>query len=135
MKSVRFLLCLFVALALAVPVVAQEGFPLSGTWSGDWGTSSKEADRRQTTLVMSWDGKAVQGIVDPGPDSAKIRVATLDTAKWTVHMEYDLKDKSGKVTPFIVDGKLQNPSSRKNRSVVGTFTHGTAKGDFKITMD
>ena len=135
MKFARFLFCLSIALAVAIPAVAQEGFPLTGTWSGDWGTSAKEADRNHTTLVLSWDGKTVQGLVDPGPDSAKVRVATLDSTKWTVHMEYDLKDKAGKVVPFVVDGKIQNPSSRKNRMVVGTFTHGTAKGDFKIKMD
>jgi carbohydrate-selective porin OprB len=135
MKSVRFSICLLAALALVVPVVAQEGHPLTGTWSGDWGTSTKEEERTDTTLVMNWDGKAVQGLVDPGPDSAKIRVATLDTTKWTVHLEYDLKDKAGKVTPFIVDGKLQNPASRKDRMIVGNYTHGTAKGDFKIKMD
>jgi hypothetical protein len=135
MRSIRLLLCLLVVFAAAFPLVAQEGYPLSGTWSGDWGTSAKEADRNHTTLVMSWDGKAVQGIVDPGPDTAKIRVATLDSTKWAVHLEYDLKDKSGKLVPFIVDGKLQNPASRKNRSIVGNFTHGSTKGDFKITMD
>jgi len=134
MKSVRFLLCLLVAAALAVPVVAQEGYPLTGTWSGDWGTSAKEEERTDTTLVLNWDGKTVQGIVDPGPDSAKVRVATLDS-KWTVHLEYDLKDKSGKVTPFVVDGKLQNPASRKERMIVGTYTHGSNKGDFKVKMD
>ena len=134
MKSVR-LFCLLIALAIAIPLLAQEGYPLTGTWSGDWGTSAKEADRTQTTLILSWDGSKIQGLVDPGPDSAKIKVATLDSSKWTVHMEYDLKDKSGKLVPFIVDGKLQNPSSRKNRMVVGTFTHGGTKGDFKIKMD
>jgi hypothetical protein len=135
MKSARFLLWLLIALAVASTAVGQEGFPLAGTWSGDWGTSAKEEERTDTTLVLSWDGKSVQGLVDPGPDSAKIKVATLDSTKWTVHMEYDLKDKSGKVLPFIVDGKLQNPASRKNRIVEGTYTHGTAKGTFKITMD
>jgi hypothetical protein len=135
MKSARFLFCLLIALAVVSTAVAQEGYPLSGTWSGDWGTSAKEEERTDTTLVLSWDGKSVQGIVDPGPDSAKIKVATLDSTKWTVHMEYDLKDKSGKVMPFIVDGKLQNPASRKNRTVEGSYTHGTAKGTFKITMD
>ena len=135
MRSVRFLFCVLVAAALAVPVVAQEGYPLTGTWSGDWGTSAKEEERTDTTLVLNWDGKTVQGIVDPGPDSAKVRVATLDSSKWTVHLEYDLKDKSGKVTPFVVDGKLQNPASRKERMIVGTYTHGSAKGDFKVKMD
>ena len=134
MKAVR-LFCLVMALAIAIPLIAQEGFPLTGTWSGDYGTSTKEADRVQTTLILSWDGSKIQGLVDPGPDSAKIKTATLDTTKWTVHMEYDVKDKAGKLVPFIVDGRLQNPASRKNRVVVGTFTHGSAKGDFKIKMD
>ena len=134
MKSVR-LVGLLIVLATTITAVAQEGYPLTGTWSGDYGTSSKEEDRTQTTLILSWDGSKVKGLVDPGPDSAEIRVANLDSSKWTVHFEYDLKDKSGKVVPFIVDGKLQNPSSRKDRMVVGTFTHGSAKGDFKIKMD
>ena len=134
MKSVRWF-GLLLALAIALPFVAQEGFPLSGTWSGDYGTSAKDEDRMQTTLILSWDGKTIQGIVDPGPDSAKIKAASLDSSKWAVHLEYDLKDKTGKLVPFIVDGTLQNPSSRKNRSLVGRYTHGSAKGDFKITMD
>jgi hypothetical protein len=133
MKFARLLLCLSIALVLVIPTVAQEGYPLTGTWSGDWGTSAKE--RNHTTLVLSWDGKTVQGLVDPGPDSAKIRVATLDSTKWAVRLEYDLKDRSGKVLPFVVDARLQNPNSRKNRSIVGSYTHGPAKGDFKVTMD
>jgi hypothetical protein len=135
MKAVRLMICLLAAFALVLPAIAQEGYPLTGTWSGDFGVSAKQADRTQTTLILSWDGKKVSGLVDPGPDSAQIKVATLDSSKWTVRLEYDLKDKAGKVVPFIVNGKLENPSSRKNRSIVGTFTHGAAKGDFKITMD
>jgi len=134
MKAVR-LGCLLVVLALTISAFAQEGFPLSGTWSGDWGTSAKEQDRTHTTLIMSWDGKKITGLVDPGPDSAQFKVATLDSTKWAVHLEYDLKDKTGKTLPFIVDAKLQNASARANRMLVGTFTHGSTKGDFKIKMD
>lgn len=134
MRAVRTV-CLFVVLAIAASSFAQEGFPLTGTWSGDWGTSAKEQDRTQTTLVMTWDGKKITGLIDPGPDSAQFKVATLDSTKWTVRLEYELKDKTGKLLPFIVDAKLQNASSRNNRMLVGTFTHGTVKGDFKIKMD
>lgn len=134
MKAAR-IFCLLVVFAVALSAFAQEGFPLTGTWSGDWGTSAKEQDRNHTTLIMSWDGKKVTGLVDPGPDSAQFKVSTLDSTKWTVRLEYDLKDKSGKVVPFIVDAKLQNASSRVNRMLVGTFTHGSAKGDFKVKMD
>jgi hypothetical protein len=134
MKVAR-VLCLLVLCAVALSAFAQEGFPLNGTWSGDWGISAKEADRNYTTLIMSWDGKKITGLVDPGPDSAQFKVATLDSSKWTVRLEYDLKDKSGKLVPFIVDAKLQNANSRVNRMLVGTFTHGSAKGDFKVKMD
>src|SRR5215212_5937256 len=111
MKVVR-VSCLLIIVAVAISAFAQEGYPLAGAWYGDWGTSAKEQDRTQTTLIMSWDGKKISGIVDPGPDSATFKVATLDSAKWMVHLEYDLKDKSGKALPFIVDAKLQNASSR-----------------------
>src|SRR6185436_10891836 len=134
MKALR-VVCLIGVLVCAMAAFAQEGFPLSGTWSGDWGTSAKEQDRTQTTLIMGWDGKKITGLVDPGPDSANFKVATLDSTKWTIHFEYDLKDKSGKLLPFIVDAKLQNASSRVNRMLVGTFTHGSVKGDFKVKMD
>lgn len=134
MKAVR-IICLLAILTIAMSAFAQEGFPLNGTWSGDWGTSAKEQDRNQTTIVMTWDGKKISGLVDPGPDSATFKVATLDSTKWTVHLEYDLKDRAGKLLPFVVDAKLQNAASRNNRMLVGTYTHGTAKGDFKIKMD
>jgi hypothetical protein len=134
MKVVRTI-CLLAILTIAMSAFAQEGYPLNGTWSGDWGTSAKEQDRSQTTIVMSWDGKKISGLVDPGPDSATFKVATLDSSKWTLHLEYDLKDKAGKLLPFVVDAKLTNASSRKDRMLVGTFTHGTTKGDFKIKMD
>src|ERR1051326_8164918 len=80
-------------LALGRTAVAQEGHPLTGTWYGDWGTSPTQ--RTQVTVVMSWDGKNVSGIIDPGPNSAPIKTATLDSKNWTVHIEADAKDKSG----------------------------------------
>jgi len=134
MKAAR-VLSLMAVFAVALSAFAQEGFPLTGTWSGDFGTSAKEQDRTQTTLIMTWDGKKITGLVDPGPDSAQFKEATLDSTKWTVHFVYDLKDKSGKLLPFVVDAKLQNASSRNNRTLVGTYTHGSAKGDFKVKMD
>src|SRR5262245_57024510 len=42
-------------LSALVPLFAQEGHPLTGTWSGDWGPTPTQ--RNHVTLVMSWDGK------------------------------------------------------------------------------
>jgi len=126
-----FLLLLSISM-LAAMTLAQEGHPLVGTWSGDWGPTPTH--RNQVTIVMNWDGKNVTGIINPGPDVIPMRVVTLDSTKWTVHIEADAKDHSGNPVRFIIDGKLDNILSYK-RTLTGTWSHGDVKGDFKVTRD
>jgi hypothetical protein len=129
--KVRFLLLLSVSMLTGL-TFAQEGHPLVGTWSGDWGPTPTH--RNQVTIVMNWDGKNVGGIINPGPDVIPMKVVTLDSTKWTVHIEADAKDQSGNPVRFIVDGKLDNILSYK-RTLTGTWSHGNVKGDFKVTRD
>jgi hypothetical protein len=110
----------------------QEGHPLVGTWSGDWGPTPTH--RNQVTIVMNWDGKNVVGIINPGPDVIPMKVVTLDSTKWTVHIEADARDQSGNPVHFTIDGKLDNILSYK-RTLTGTWSHGNVKGDFKVTRD
>jgi hypothetical protein len=124
--------CLWVGLLLTVAGLAQEGHPLVGTWYGDWGPTPTH--RNQITLVMAWDGKSISGVINPGPDSSPIKVATLDSTKWTVHFEADGKDQSGNPVHFVADGKLDNIGSY-HRTLTGSWSHGAVKGDFKITRD
>lgn len=128
---------LVTALALAAlfaPALirAQEGHPLSGTWSGDWGATPKE--RTHVTMVLEWDGKAITGMLNPGPDQAPLTGVTLDPATWTVHIEADAKDASGKPAHVSADAKLEDIASY-HRTLTGTWTQGGAKGDFKLTRD
>jgi hypothetical protein len=113
-------------------VSPQEGHPLVGTWSGDWGPSPTH--RNQVTIVMNWDGKNINGIINPGPDVIPMKVATLDSTKWVVHIEADAKDSAGSPVHFVIDGKLDNILSYK-RTLTGTWSHGNVKGDFKVTRD
>jgi hypothetical protein len=129
--KVRFLLLLSVSMLTGL-TFAQEGHPLVGTWSGDWGPTPTH--RNQVTIVMNWDGKNVAGIINPGPDVIPMKVVALDSTKWTVHIEADAKDQSGNPVRFIVDGKLDNILSYK-RTLTGTWSHGNVKGDFKVTRD
>ena len=124
--------CVLAGLTLAVAGLAQEGHPLVGTWYGDWGPTPTH--RNQITLVMTWDGKNISGMINPGPDALPIKVATLDSTKWTVHIEADAKDQSGNPVHFVADGKLDNIGSY-HRTLTGTWMHGAMKGDFKITRD
>ena len=130
-KAVIFL-CFLAALAITISAVAQEGHPLTGVWYGDWGPSATH--RNQITVVMNWDGKNVTGIVNPGPDSIPLKVATLDSTKWMVHMEAEAKDQKGAPVRFVADGKLENIGSY-NRTIKGTWNHGNVKGDFLLKRD
>ena len=126
------LLFLLAGAAATLSIFAQEGHPLTGTWYGDWGPTPTH--RNQITVVMSWDGKNVTGIINPGPDVIPIKVATLDSTKWTVHIEADAKDQQGHPVHFVADGKLANIGSY-NRTITGSWNHGTTKGDFKLRRD
>jgi len=126
---------LLAGLALAISGVAQEGHPLSGVWYGDYGAAgAAEAQRAHLTIEMSWDGKNISGIVNPGPDSFPLKVVTLDSSKWTVHIEADGKDPKGAPVHFVADGKLDNIGSY-NRTLTGTWTYGPTKATFKLRRD
>lgn len=127
-----FLLLAGSAVAMAAAAPVQEGFPMTGTWAGEWGPDATH--RNQVTIIMTWDGKKISGLINPGPDSVQIKTATLDTAKWMFHLETDAKDPKCAVQHFVADGKLDNIGSY-TRTVTGTYTYGTTKGSFKIARD
>ena len=54
-----------VVLGVAAVAFAQFGHPLKGSWSGDWGTSN--SNRQHVVLNLNWDGKAISGVINPGP--------------------------------------------------------------------
>ena len=122
------LVCLLAGLAITVSAVAQEGHPLTGVWYGDYGPT------HHLTIEMQWDGKAVTGIINPGPDAIPIKVATLDTSKWMFHLEADGKDDKGQPAHFVADGKLENIGSY-NRTITGTWNYGATKANFKLRRD
>ena len=121
---------LLLSLLLIVPTIsAQEGHPLVGSWHGSWG--DKHSD---VTLVMSYDGKKVSGLLNPGADAVKLAEIQLEPSDWSVHIAFDGKDQSGKPVHLAVDGKIENISNVR-RSISGTWTQGTLKGPFKIVRD
>ena len=126
-----FAFCLLAGLAVTISGLAQEGHPLTGVWYGDFGNTTQ---RSHLTVEMSWDGKNVSGIVNPGPDSYTLKIVTLDSSKWTVHIEADGKDEKGNPAHFVGDGKLENVGSY-NRTITGTWNYGTTKATFKLRRD
>ncbi len=126
-------LCAFVLALSVVSLRAQEGFPLVGTWYGDWGATPQK--RNDVTVIMTWDGKTIGGTIDPGPDAVTFKTATLDSSTWSVHIEAERAAKGN--TPavhYVIDGKLANLGSY-NRTLSGTWMVGGVKNDFKLTRD
>jgi hypothetical protein len=124
--------CVVACAALSIGLAAQEGHPLTGTWSGDWGATADK--RTRITLVMTWDGKSIAGTINPGPEAMTLGRVTVDYAKWTGRIEADGKDSSGTPVRVVADGKIDALGSW-HRTLSGTWTQAGAKGTFKLTRD
>ena len=131
-KRALCLICLISCIVIVASLSAQEGHPITGTWSGDWGPTASQ--RNHLTLVMSWDGKTIKGTINPGPDAIQIGSVVLDVTNWTVRIEADGKDQAGRVVHISAEGKIDDLSSA-HRKLSGTWTQGTAKGDFRLIRD
>jgi len=131
-RRVLVLSSIVAAALAALPLLAQEGHPLSGTWHGEW----HPAPGQKTSIVayMKWDNKAIIGAINPGPRSMPLKSVTLDTSLWTVHFEADGKDQAGNPVHVSAEGKMEDIGSY-NRTISGTWTQGGVKGDFKIRRD
>ncbi len=150
MKFARLFFIFALLIAAAVSVAAQEGHPLTGTWYGDFGMTAGQ--RNDLTVILKWDGSNVSGMVNPGPNVVPIKSARMDVklgtpaqrgerggqggtpatpSQFFVHFEVDAKSKSGAMDHFVFDGKIENPVAG-NRTMVGTWTCGNTKGDFRL---
>jgi hypothetical protein len=126
------LVAIWACALLAASTFAQEGHPLTGSWTGDWGPSLDE--RNNITLVMEWEGEKIGGFVLLGASSIPIVNVALDPTDWTVRLEAKGKDTKGVAVDIAAEGRLENIGSA-HRTLTGTWRQGTAKGDFRITRD
>jgi len=99
--------------------------PLSGTWTGDWGPSAM--DRNPVTVELKWDGKALTGSVNPGPNAVELKNSKFDPKTNEVHFEADATSRRGGQIHYVIDGKVENGT------MTGSWSHDNRKGDFKIT--
>ena len=114
---------------LTLAAGAQQGHPLVGVWSGDWGPTP--AERHLVVMEMLWNDTTLSGKINPGEtDEAAITVGRLDSTTWTVHIEGQGKD----AVKIVVDGKIDNLGSAK-RILSGTWMRGSTKGTFKVTRE
>lgn len=136
MQTLRVLMTVAVVAVLAGAAVAQEGHPLTGTWYGVYDAGNQ---KRDITVIMKWDGKAVSGLIDPGPNSKPLASAALTITPGKPAPE-GVDSTQGKPPIFHVrfevdgmtfEGTIQNPVAG-NRRIVGTWSRGGEKGPFQI---
>ena len=133
--------CLVVGLLLVVPAFAQMGYPLKGSWSGDWWL--KKGEENHVLLDFDWDGKTLKGVLNPDTDNADMQRLSLEPPTggvaramdpWILHFEADVKDASGKTVHHVIDGKLQNIGAYR-KFITGTWAAGNQKGEFKVVRN
>ena len=129
LRSLTRSVVVLLAPVLAMPIYAQEGHPLKGSWIGVWESNKDAGD--DIIMVLNWDGKAVSGIINPGTDNMKIGSATLDPNGWKVHIEADGKSKQGAALHYVIDGTIKD-LELPARFITGTWQSQTGKGKFEV---
>ncbi|MDT8397905.1 MAG: hypothetical protein RQ899_04745 [Pseudomonadales bacterium] len=118
---------LLLSVLQAFPALAQEGFPLDGTWRGQWGS---EGEKTLVVIVMAWDGEHITGRINPGRNAVNISAAELDASNWQVRIEATAR--SGE--PIVIAGVLENIGSYQ-RTITGTWTIGGVESPLILTRE
>ena len=108
--------------------LAQEGFPLDGTWRGALGASADTA--RNIVMIMKWDGQNITGMINPGPNSIAFARAALDPSDWTVRIEAEPAEGEA----IVFEGTLRDIGSY-NRYIEGTWTQAGEAQNFRLTRE
>jgi hypothetical protein len=130
-------------IAMVVPAFAQYGYPLKGTFSGDWWVQKGKENHLLLEFNYEGDKDLVTGTYSPGPDAVTLQkltvtppnpaVVTEGLKPWVVRFEVDAKDDAGKPMHLVFDGKLENIGAF-NKHLAGTVTVNGQKGEFKMIM-
>jgi hypothetical protein len=128
------MLCAVVAAAM--PAAAQEGHPLAGTWYGEYGAGNQ---KRDVTVILKWDGRAVTGSINPGPDAKTLTSAVMNITPGKPAPEGQDSTRGTppvfqvrfEVDGMVFDGTILNPVAG-NRRITGTWTRGNEKGTFQL---
>jgi len=126
MKQLLFL-CI-ISILWQANVQAQEGYPLDGTWRGQWQQASGE--QAMAVIVMNWDGETINGRINPGRNMIFFEEASLDPENWMVR--FSSTSREGESIEF--EGALENIGSY-NRTISGTWVIGDVSTVLVLTRE
>lgn len=119
---------LLFSLLIPATAMSQEGFPLEGTWRGEWGVPGGE--QTMAVIVMNWDGEQISGRINPGRNMIFFEEASLDAKNWIVR--FSSTSKEGQ--PITFEGVLEDIGSY-NRTISGTWTIAGLDNELVLTRE
>ena len=119
---------LLFSLLIPATAMSQEGFPLEGTWRGEWGVPGGE--QTMAVIVMNWDGEQISGRINPGRNMIFFEEASLDAKNWIVR--FSSTSKEGQAITF--EGVLEDIGSY-NRTISGTWTIAGLDNELVLTRE
>ncbi len=115
-------------LTFAAAALAQEGFPLDGTWRGE--TTAPDGSHQTIVLIMQWDGKQISGTVNPGPNGSDFTGGKLDPDGW----KFTLDTKNSRGTAIHFDGAISD-LGKYRRVLSGKWTEGGSTIQIRFVRD
>ena len=122
------ILLLVTCLGLTLPALSQTGHPATGSWSGDMGPNAADSDRIR--LLINQHNGDLSGTVNPGRRGVDMSSVVLDADTWTLTIRAPMQEGE-----LVMVGKLSNLGSWTNRKYIGTYTLGSERGTFDITLN
>lgn len=118
---------------LAAPLGAQQGHPLTGSWSGDRDIG-EGTSRVLLVLELQRDQEITGYILERG---ARIPLSDvqLDPEDWSVSFRGEGRDRGGNPVGYQVEGQIENLGSVNQRAIVGTWRGDGESGDFRVTIN
>jgi len=115
---------------VAAVALAQEGHPLTGSWSG-----SRIVDGKSSRVLMVMElqrDRTISGYVMEQGKRAPLEAVVLDPQTWSVSFTLAAAD-SG--LHYKVEATFEDMGSATNRKLIGKWTEGNASGDFMVGLN
>lgn len=131
--KIRNLLFAITVLLFSPFLVAQEGHPLDGTWSGDRIVNGEKV--RMLLVMRLQPDQSIESTLIEGGVRIPVHSIVLEPANWSISMVVDGRSRNGDPVRYNMRGYIENLGSAKDRTIVGKWDNGTISGDFNLEIN
>jgi hypothetical protein len=136
-KSIHALMMVFlgsICLSLFSSILlAQEGHPLTGSWSGN---RNIDNDRTRVLLLLDLEpNQVISGTIIENGKRIPLTEVILDHESWAVKISAVATDEAGDAVDYEINGVLENLGSATQRAIVGTWREGSSSGGFRLNIN